>query len=91
MSFDTSFGPATAHKPVVLTQQLYGDRMAVMSVTEAAAKSGLHVETIRRWARSGVLKTQRIGRVYVIDERDLRRVLANPPKPTGRPRKADRG
>lgn len=64
--------------------------MGVVSTQQAAEQYGLSVETIRRWARQGVLKTQRIGRTYVIDERDLRRVIANPPKP-GRPRKGSKG
>lgn len=60
--------------------------MGVVSTQQAADTYGLSVETIRRWARQGVLKTQRIGRTYVIDVRDLKRVMANPPK-AGRPRK----
>jgi len=60
--------------------------MAVMGTEEAAAFSGLHVETIRDYCRRGVLPSRRIGRVYLIEERDLKRLLANPPKP-GRPRK----
>ncbi len=60
--------------------------MGVVSTQQAAEITGLHPETIRRLCRQGTIRAQRIGRVYVIDERDLRRYLANPPKP-GRPRK----
>ena len=60
--------------------------MGVMSTAEAAAYAGLHVETIRDYIRRGLLKARRFGRTYVIEERDLRRLMANPPKP-GRPRK----
>lgn len=60
--------------------------MTLMSTQEAAAFSGLHVETIRDYCRRGVLPSRRIGRMYLIEERDLKRLLANPPKP-GRPPK----
>lgn len=63
--------------------------MGVVSTQQAAEQYGLHVETIRRWIRTGTLRAQRIGRVYVVDERDLRRVMADPPK-GGRPRKEQR-
>jgi excisionase family DNA binding protein len=61
--------------------------MGVVSVQRAAEITGLHPETIREYLRAGRIKAQRIGRVYVIDERDLKRFLATPRKP-GRPRKA---
>ena len=57
-----------------------------MSTQEAADRAGLHVETIRGYIRRGLLKARRFGRVYVIEERDLNRLLANPPK-SGRPPK----
>lgn len=60
--------------------------MGVVSTRQAAEITGLHVETIREYLRAGRIKAQRIGRVYVIDERDLRRFMATPRKP-GRPRK----
>ena len=60
--------------------------MAVVSVRQAAEITGLHPETIREYLRAGRIKAQRIGRVYVIDERDLRRFMAKPRRP-GRPRK----
>lgn len=63
--------------------------MGVVSTQQAAERYGLHVETIRRWIRAGVLRAQRVGRVYVVDEAALRRVVATPPRP-GRPRKGQR-
>jgi len=60
--------------------------MGVVSVKQAAEFLGLHEQTVREYLRAGRIKAQRIGRVYVIDERDLRRFLATPRKP-GRPRK----
>lgn len=58
--------------------------MPVMSVQEAASYASLSVETIRRHIRSGRLAARTFGRTYVIEERDLKKLLANPPKP-GRP------
>lgn len=60
--------------------------MPVMSTSEAATYAGVHVETIRLYIRNGHLKARKFGRTYVIEERDLKRLLADPPKP-GRPRK----
>lgn len=63
--------------------------MGVVSTQQAAEITGLHVETIREYLRAGRIKATRIGRTYVIDERDLRRFMATPRKP-GRPRKESR-
>lgn len=60
--------------------------MGVVSTRQAAEVTGLHVETIREYLRAGRIKATRIGRTYVIDERDLRRFMAIPRK-SGRPRK----
>ncbi len=60
--------------------------MGVVSTQRAAEIAGLHPETVRRLCREGKIRNSRIGRVYVIDERDLRRFMASPPRP-GRPRK----
>ena len=62
--------------------------MGLVSATEAAQIAGVHVETVRNWIRSGKLKATRWGRTFVIDERDLKKLLANPPKP-GRPPKKE--
>ena len=63
--------------------------MGVVSTQQAAEITGLHVETIREYLRAGRIKATRIGRTYVIDERDLRRFMATPRKP-GRPPKEKR-
>jgi excisionase family DNA binding protein len=63
--------------------------MGVVSTQKAAEITGLHVETIREYLRAGRIKATRIGRTYVIDERDLRRFMATPRKP-GRPPKEKR-
>lgn len=63
--------------------------MGVVSTQRAAELTGLHVETIREYLRAGRIRAIRIGRVYVIDERDLRAFMAKPRRP-GRPRKEQR-
>jgi excisionase family DNA binding protein len=63
--------------------------MGLMSTQQAADKAGVHVETVRNWIRHGYLKAVRWGRTYAIEERDLKKLLANPPK-SGRPRKETR-
>ena len=57
-----------------------------MSAQEAAEYAGVHVQTVRHWIKAGHLKAKRWGRTYAIEERDLKKLLADPPKP-GRPRK----
>lgn len=58
--------------------------MAIMDVQEAATQAGVHPQTVRGWIHRGHLRAQRVGRSFAIDERDLKKLLANPPKP-GRP------
>ena len=43
----------------------------MLTVPEAARRSGKNPETIRRWIRSGRLKAEKVGTQHVIDERDL--------------------
>ncbi|MGH3951544.1 MAG: helix-turn-helix domain-containing protein [Pseudonocardiaceae bacterium] len=40
----------------------------VLTVPEAARRTGLNPETIRRWIREGRLVSQRVGTQYLIDE-----------------------
>lgn len=42
-----------------------------MTVPEAAKRLGRDPETVRRWIRSGKLRSQRVGTQHLIDERDL--------------------
>ena len=48
----------------------------MMTVAEAARVVGRDPETIRRWVRSGKLKSQKVGTQHVIEERDLDEFLA---------------
>lgn len=46
----------------------------MISVPEAAARVGKSPETVRRWIRSGRLRSQRVGTQHLINEADLREV-----------------
>lgn len=56
----------------------------MMTVPEAAARAGKDAETIRRWIRSGRLRSTKIGTQYLVDENDLDAV-SQPPRAEGMP------
>lgn len=43
----------------------------MLTVPEAARKVGKDPETVRRWIRSGRLRSKRVGTQHMIDEGDL--------------------
>lgn len=43
----------------------------MLTVPEAARRTGRNPETIRRWIRSGRLQASKVGTQHVIDEADL--------------------
>jgi excisionase family DNA binding protein len=43
----------------------------MLTVPEAAKRVGRDPETVRRWIRSGKLRSQKMGTQHLIDERDL--------------------
>jgi excisionase family DNA binding protein len=43
----------------------------MVTVPEAAKRVGRDPETVRRWIRSGKLRSQKVGTQYLIDEGDL--------------------
>lgn len=43
----------------------------MITVPEAARRLGRNPETIRRWIRSGRLRSERVGTQHLVDERDL--------------------
>ena len=49
----------------------------MLTVPEAARRSGKNPETIRRWIREGRLRSSKVGTQHVIDEEDLESLLEN--------------
>ena len=47
----------------------------MLTVPEAARKAGRDPETIRRWIRSGKLRSRKVGTQHVIEEPDLEAIL----------------
>jgi excisionase family DNA binding protein len=47
----------------------------MLTVPEAARRVGRDPETVRRWIRSGRLRSERVGTQHLIDEADLDAVL----------------
>jgi excisionase family DNA binding protein len=43
----------------------------MLTVPQAATRTGRNPETIRRWIRSGRLPAQRVGTQHLIEENDL--------------------
>ena len=62
------------------------DAMALLSVPEAAAQSGLSRSYIRRLVSKGALKGQRVGNSWGVNESSLRAFLAKDRKPGPKPR-----
>ncbi len=43
----------------------------LLTVPQAAKRTGRNPETIRRWIRAGKLRASKVGTQHVIEERDL--------------------
>jgi len=50
----------------------------MLTVPEAAKRTGRNPETIRRWIRAGRLRSQKVGTQHLIDEVDLEAVAEEP-------------
>lgn len=50
----------------------------MLTVSEAAKRTGRNPETIRRWIRAGRLPAPKVGRQLLIDEADLALVTQAP-------------
>ncbi len=63
----------------------------MLTVPEAARRTGKNPETIRRWIRSGRLKAHKVGTQHVIEEADLDEVVTpeRVPRPKGWDKTAD--
>jgi len=51
----------------------------MLTVPEAARRAGRNPETIRRWVRSGRLRSEKVGTQHLIDEGDLAGLLDDTP------------
>lgn len=49
-----------------------------LTVPEAARRVGKNPETVRRWIRSGRLRSTKVGTQHIIDEIDLEDALDDP-------------
>ncbi len=49
----------------------------MLTVPEAARRTGRNPETVRRWIREGRLPCSRVGTQYLIDETDLDEMVAD--------------
>lgn len=58
-----------------------GTKLSLLSIRTAADYAGVSASTVRRWIKSGSLKTYRAGKQVRIDEADLIASLS-PPKST---------
>ena len=54
-----------------------GDVLGLMSVEQVASILGVHVRTVRRYLREGLLKGARIGKQYRIAATDLARLTGH--------------
>ena len=59
----------------------------LLTIQEAAEKLGKDVTVVRRWARTGELPAEKVGRDWVIRESDLEAKRAILTAKRGRPRK----
>lgn len=50
----------------------------MLTVPEAARRTGRNPETIRRWIREGKLRATKVGTQHVLDEGDLAEFLGEP-------------
>ena len=50
----------------------------VLTVPEAAKRTGRNPETVRRWIREGKLRAHKVGTQHVIEEKDLEAMQDSP-------------
>jgi excisionase family DNA binding protein len=57
----------------------------MLTVPEAARRAGCNPETVRRWIRSGRLRSRRVGTQHLIEESELQAVVpvSTPSLPSG--------
>jgi excisionase family DNA binding protein len=52
------------------------DTTTMLTVPEAAKRTGRNPETVRRWIREGKLRAHKVGTQHVIEEQDLEAIEA---------------
>ena len=60
--------------------------MKLLGTQESASRLGVTTTRVATMIRTGLIKAQKIGRTWVIDEEEVQRV-AKQSRPPGRPRK----
>jgi excisionase family DNA binding protein len=50
------------------------DATTMLTVPQAATRTGRNPETIRRWIREGKLRASKVGTQHVIEEQDLQAI-----------------
>ena len=61
--------------------------MALLSVADASARHGLAVSRLRQLVAEGLIKGQKYGKAWVLDERSLRAKLRKEAQPGPKPKK----
>lgn len=51
----------------------------MITIPEAARRSGRNPETIRRWVRAGRLRSERVGTQHLVDEDELAGLIDDEP------------
>ena len=47
----------------------------MVTVSQAAVRTGRDAETIRRWIRTGKLRARKVGTQHIVDEQDLQALM----------------
>ena len=50
----------------------------LITVPEAARRTGRNAETVRRWIRTGRLRSEKVGTLHLVREEDLDALVDNP-------------
>ena len=66
------------------------EAMTLLSVADASARHGLAVSRLRQLVAEGIIKGQKYGKTWVLDERSLKTYLAKDRRPGPKPKKRSR-
>lgn len=75
---------------VIKAMEHFNRGATLLTTKQAAAVLGIAARTVKDYCSDGVLKCTKLGRDWVIDERDLA-TFQQERKPRGRPRKKELG